>query len=901
MRERSFAGLRLAVRLARREMRRRPWRTALVVLMVLVPTASMTVAATFVRTSEWGPGDRMAAEAGQADATASVLAAGDPAAPPASPPPGPPVPADGMGDAAAVPPPPAPAVPGDEGEVTPAAVAALRGGLPAGSAVLIERRAPDRWRDGDRRVYLTLSDLDLRHPLVEGRFGAVRGRAPEAEGEAVVSEDVAAGVGLSIGDAFRPERLGRALTVVGTVRPRAWPEDLVITPGPLPGPRRGTTVWVDLPGRPHLDADVVAGLPSVDGWELSPVLPVASASNDLQVFWTYVGGAVALAVLGTVIAAAFAVAARRQLRALGLLSATGASPRTLRWFLIAQGATTGVAGSALGVAAGLALAAAAPDRLLRSIAGRHVEALVVRPADIAPIVVIGTVAAAVAAWLPARSTAAVPTLQALAGRRPLAAVPARLPALGALAVGAGCALFAMAVAGTRQAGGSTPWALVAIAGGLACLFGALAACPWVVAALERLAGGWPQSWRLAARSLGRSRVRSSAVVAAIVAVSAALVAGTTLFATLGTGQSEPVPWIAANQVRMESFGIGGRGERGPLPSPVPAEVVDRLRALLPAAHEVVVEEIGADRPGGGFDAAIASFAAAGDPAPFPAGGSGQLALATPALLELFAVPGELRQALDRGAAVAVTGGDGHPASVSVHAGDDGAARPRVLPLAPPFRSAQASLSLPQVLVAERTALAMGLTWQRAPAVTLVTPEPLTAGQRRSVQRLAEDLSWEHDVVRGGGDRHISVQSPGGPDPFSPARARALALALAFALVAAVVAIGLSLAARDSEDERRVLTAVGAAPRTLRRVAALRAAMLVAAAAVVAVPAGLLPAAAIVEAATAPGADRALRVDGPALLFVVVGAPLLVGSAVSAAAVVRDRLRPPRPDAFGFGE
>jgi hypothetical protein len=164
--------------------------------------------------------------------------------------------------------------------------------------------------------------------------------------------------------------------------------------------------------------------------------------------------------------------------------------------------------------------------------------------------------------------------------------------------------------------------------------------------------------------------------------------------------------------------------------------------------------------------------------------------------------------------------------------------------------------------------------------------------------LSEDVAWEQDIVDGGAG-HVQVSAPADPDPLSPAEVRAVSMGLALALVAMVVAIGLALAAKDSEDERQVLTAVGAAPASLRRVAARRAALLVAVAAVIAAPTGLLPAAAIVEAATDDG--RSVRVDGVALLFVLVAAPVLVGAVVSVAAAVRDRLRPPRADAFAFGE
>src|SRR6202008_2822857 len=54
--------------------------------------------------------------------------------------------------------------------------------------------------------------------------------------------------------------------------------------------------------------------------------------------------------------AAFAVGARRQMRELGLVAATGGSTRHVRRVVLAQGLVLGVAGAAIGVAVGFALA-----------------------------------------------------------------------------------------------------------------------------------------------------------------------------------------------------------------------------------------------------------------------------------------------------------------------------------------------------------------------------------------------------------------------------------------------------------------------------------------------------------------------------------------------------------------
>ncbi|HEX9994721.1 MAG TPA: FtsX-like permease family protein [Acidimicrobiales bacterium] len=860
-----MSGLRLALRLARRDMARRPWRTALVVLMVLVPTAAMAAVATLARTSEWPPADRLAAEVGRADLTAYPQQTATT---------GPVAPAPPVSDA-------------DE--------AALVAALPAGSRVVVEHRTEDRVRTSARRSYFTVSDVDLGDDLVAPRFAQIDGGAPDGPGEAVVSRAVADDLSLEVGDEIEPERLGRPLRVVGVVQPRSWPDRLVITPAPQPSGARSDVAWVDLPGHPYADLDGREPLgplaPTVTGWALSPVLPSEDASKTEEVFWTYVGGGVALSVLGTVIAAAFAIAARRQLRTLGLLSAAGAAPATLRRFLVAEGATCGAVGSVAGILAGVGAVHLLPGRWLDSVAGRDAVGIVVRPSDLVPIAVIGTAAAAVAAWFPARSAAGVSTLQALAGRRPLGTVPARVPVLGAAVLGGGCALFAMSVAGARN-GGSTMWALVAIAGGLACLFGAVAVCPWVVAGLERLAARWSVPARVAGRSLARNRVRSSAVMGAVVAVSAAFVAGTTLYASNGDA-AETLPWVAPAHVRVDAVDVDPAQVAGAASVPVPPAIVSRLEELVPGARPLDVREAGADTGSGFANAWAAPLRPGSQPDELLLVG-----VATEDLLSLYDVGDDLRAALDDGAAVAVSG-DGATSAATAEVSVPGSEPTLVerVRLAGVVESDEASQSLPAVLVSEGTARSLGLTTRPSPALTLAGPAPLTERQREDVRLLAQDLSWEANVERS--STMVNIQVADEPDEIGRATVRAGATALSLVLVAAVVAIGLALAAKDSEDERQVLTAVGAPPRTVRRVAAIRAAMLVAGAGIVAVPTGLLPAAAIVEAAATGPADHGLQLDPVAIAWVVLVAPVAVALAVLAGAAVRDRARPPRPAVFAF--
>jgi putative ABC transport system permease protein len=887
---------RLALRLACRELVRRPWRTALVVLMVLIPCAGMAFVTVMFETSRWSQLDELEAISGQVDALGEWYDQGTPAAPPA-----------------------------DQLDVLAAA-------LPAGSEIAVQQSYRDRVADGDARAYFEVRDLDLASPITQGRIHTLDGRTARSEDEVVLSDGLAAALDVGVGDTVRPDRLDRDLQVVGVVTFRGGNEDLAYLGGPIDvdalralGARPISSTLIDLPGRPFLGVTdawtqpVIAEVPS--GWQIHPNLTGTAPSTAVGLFWTYVAGGVALVVLGTVITAAFAISARRQLHVVGLLSASGASPRTINRLLVAQGALTGAVGAVLGIGLGIGVAALIPRDLLREVVGHHVDGLAIPLLPLLPILLIGTLGAAAASAVPARSASRVSTLQALAGRRPLPTVPRRLPTVGVISLLAGAALFAMAVSGSRS-GGSSLWALVAISGALATLAGVCMLAPWFVARLEPWAGRWSQSWRLAGRSLARNRVRSSAVVGAICAVAATFVAGSTLWATDQTDETSTsnLPYLRSNQVIAESWvdvtDPVDPDEAGPLPPepmldsrPVPVDetVVDAVTTVLPDAQIVELPLVGSDLP------APPSWSLEDGSSPAEHLRPPHLQIATTELLELFAVPDELRHEITDGGAVAV---GPVPDEATGILGGGGTAVELVGRVASP----EASMRLPDVLVSAATADDLGLTFTSGPLLWS-TEDPLTAEQRRRLELVNDDLWWEHGEswgaepippVTDGGPRTETVPPPDatprtdlglpGRDPVDEALIRAAVLAGVLLVMLAVVAVGLALAAKDNEDERQVLAAVGAPPRTLRRVGALRAVLLVALAGVIALPAGLLPAAAIHSASTAATWDeRTFAVDPTSLVFVVVLVPAIAGLVVWLAGSVRDLARPRRPDTFSFGD
>jgi putative ABC transport system permease protein len=824
--------------------------------MVLIPTFGMTVGATLLRTGEWTETDRRVAEYGQAEAVAYR--------------------SDG-------------ALPGTDGGDH--AEGRLLAAYPVGSVTLVHTTG-DRIRTDDDRVYLTVSDLPIGDAIAEGRFTPIEGRSPATADETALTNVLAEDLGVGLGDRIRPQLLDRQLTVVGLLDQVEYEDDVAFV-AEIDDPAANVEALIDLrPGAP---------VPQVRGWAIQSTVagdPFGFSDDDNSdgVYWTYVGGAVALLVVGTVIAAAFAVGARRQLRSIGLLSAAGASPRTVRWFLLAQGVVGGALGSLLGVGLGVLATRLFPEDWVETVVDRHIDGPITRVADVLPILAIGTIAAVGAAWLPARSAARVPTLQALAGRRPQGRVPRRLPLLGALSVGAGSGLLALSIAANDTA--STLAVLVAVLGSVAILVGTLAIGPWVIAGVERFSAPWPESARLAGRSLGRSRLRSSAVVGAICAVLAVLVACTTLYRTFdaeGDGVDDR-PYVADGVVVIE--GDGGR-----------VDVRESAAAAADLVDGSEVVEIGAlqEHRRGAEGPPVVEVTASvgadgGEPQNYTVNGS--LAAATPGMLALFDVPEELRDELDRGAAIAVS----NVAVDSEISLFGGGAQPDVVPFGGSFESPAASTALPTVLISEATAADLGYEPIQHARLALDVGRPITDQERRALELYADDLAWERRATSGG---YAMFSLPEKPPALTPGQIRAIGYGVLMLLIGAVVAVGLALAAKDDKDEAQVLTAVGAPPRIVRRVAALRAGFLVGTAIVIAVPAGLLPAWAIVAASprdsySALGAYQGndalpLHVDAPTLLFVVVVVPVAVMAVALISSWARDRLRRTRPLVFAIAD
>ena len=404
------ASWRFASRLARREVRRRPGRTILVMLLVIIPVIGMTAGSVLYRTGRDSDQRSASRQYGTADLVLSS------------------------------------AIPMPE-LLDPAELVERPGSpdLPAGSRTIdVVTTYTNVSADIEGTVVtraVGFGDVDLNDPITSQTVEIRDGRARVEPGEVLLSPDVADRLGAAVGDEIRFVRPDLDLVLVGIGRQASsygssimvvtgFDRDLFRSPDFV-----GVQTLVDLP-EGVTDQQIDDLVRDFERSGVSAVDPARWAYYDdgattRALAWGWVAGVVALVAVGIVIAAAFATSARRQLVTIGQLSANGAPERLVRRTMGLQGLWTGFLGALLGVflaLAGLLLVhrSGLGDRFF----DHRVPALTIVPLDMVVIVVTATAAAMIAALVPARSAARIPVLSALAGRRPVSTPPSWMAPVG---------------------------------------------------------------------------------------------------------------------------------------------------------------------------------------------------------------------------------------------------------------------------------------------------------------------------------------------------------------------------------------------------------------------------------------------------------------------------------------
>ena len=265
---------------------------------------------------------------------------------------------------------------------------------------------------------------------------------------------------------------------------------------------------------------------------------------------------------------AFAVGARRSTRELALLAANGGERRDLRRVVLAGGLVIGAGASVVAAATGIVIGAGIVGWIPAR--ANPFPNLVVPWLDIAGLVLIGTLIAVAAAWLPARHASRVDVVAALSGRRSEATPRRAVPIMGLVLLGVGTA--------TAVAGALRSQATLAVAGVMFLLVGIVAASGAIVTLLGRLAGRVPLAPRFALRDAARQRGRTAPAVAAVIAAVAGATAG--LMYSASTAEHDEASWT-------QSAALGTVEIATPADGADAASQAARLARLLAAVEEVV--------------------------------------------------------------------------------------------------------------------------------------------------------------------------------------------------------------------------------------------------------------------------------------------------------------------------
>jgi putative ABC transport system permease protein len=392
----------------------------------------------------------------------------------------------------------------------------------------------------------TTQPLQLRAENPHGHYnspllGLVSGSYPAGPGQVALTSQVAAKYGAHVGGTW--QAAGATWRVTGIVQDPSNLADefALVAPGQVPHPSQ----VIMLLGSRAVQRAVSNGnaaLPGIPAAATVTVPDMMSGGISPAVF-VLVVEVLGLVFIGLVSVAGFSVMAQRRLRALGMLSAIGATGRNLRLVMIVNGLAVGVTAALAGAVLGFAVWFAYVPTLQQA-TGHVVDATNVPWWAFGIGVVFAIATSVLASRRPAKTMAAVPVVAALSGRPapPKAVHRSALPGVIVFAVGVACLAFTGGLAAIGP--GNASHALLLLVGLVAVIVGILLLAPLAVSVLAAGAGSrLPVAIRIALRDLVRYRARSGAALAATT-FAVFLAMAICLVASIQFGN--PLNWFGSN-------------------------------------------------------------------------------------------------------------------------------------------------------------------------------------------------------------------------------------------------------------------------------------------------------------------------------------------------------------------
>lgn len=770
-----------------------------------------------------------------------------------------------------------------------------------------------------------------------GKYVQNAGRAPRAASEVMVSPALAERLGATVGSTVqitqpRPLRL----TVVGVLRDLTKPEtdeQLFTLPRVIDriDPRQdpaGTEYY--LTGTPvswaqvralNKHGAVVLSRAVVD--DPPPVTELAAYSPTLppQLLIALPLAGFALLEVVLLAGAAFMVGAKRDERTLAMIGAIGANRSALFAVVITTGIVLGALGGAIGTVAGAAAAAAyirvTSDGSITQYPGFHPWPLL-----LVGIALFGTIAGLAAAVLPARAASRTDVLAALRGssrppiarrRRPIAGLIALILGAALTFIGAGLIVAGNSAATNEPHAGLSPLQLagaaLAFLGPALMQLGVLLLCRVLLTRIAGLAARFGVGARLGTQDTARNPSRSVPAVAVIMTT---LFLGSLLMTiTTSLQAQEKATWNYLTPPQVLQIGLD-----------------DLYRS--PQQHRAQKAEQLNTAVTGSFD--VASVHKINSTPTWDSEHPGRMLIASPMLQDrprclVFPVnqgpaaaqqcpesnPYYLDQQIDTGTAADLAVMLGEPvnpdARATLQAGGAVALYPQYVKnghltiqwhtpgqfaaaftTGRPITGPKRQLQLPAVVQRPPHDYDYGvfILTSTARRLGLITQQALTLAPLRSpvTDRQYDQADAAAIAIAGGPDQIPPVFTrveQGPPTDGSTTAWALLALCALIALAAAAIAIGLSRA--EGRREQWILTALGSSPTLRRSYAFWQTLSITVTGAVLGVLLGLIPVAAI---ALQHGQTAIPFVaPWPQLAAAAIGVPLLIAGATSSAS------RPPR--------